>query len=331
MEEIKKVYDDLRTGWEEMKHLLEQQNAEVKKLGEATAETKAAIEKVNEHVSEADAKQAEIVARIDKSEVTKSRPGRSDEVAPALEAKAAMFKMLRYGYNSLDKEEKALFKTARAGSDYEAKAISLGDETQAGFLAPPELVHDIIHEVVLFSPIRNVANVRSTSAKSVLLPIRTGKAAATWIQEVGQRSPGANPTFGMLEVPTHEMYSEILISEQDLEDDQFNIEGEISRSIGEQFGVAEGLAFVSGDGVKQPEGLLTAAGIAYSPGGDANLLLANGLITASYGCARPTSWPAPATRQPSSAAPAGTVSPTPCSSTCATPTRTASSSIPATT
>jgi len=275
---VKKAYEDMRTSWEEMKHLLETQAEEVKKLGEASAETKQSIEKVN--------------VRIDQKETERTRPLKAAEVKAEIEnkqneAREVFQKFMRYGVSSLEKDEKELIKVARPGTDYEKKAVSVGDDTQAGFLAPPELVNDIIRAIVLYSPIRDVARVRPTSNRSVLLPVRTGNASASWVSEIGTRSATNNPTFGMQEIATHEMYAEVLISEQDLEDDQFNIENEIMLSISEQFGVAEGLSFVSGDGVKQPEGLLTNPNLTYTALGDANLITANGLISATYALKAP--------------------------------------------
>jgi len=65
---------------------------------------------------------------------------------------------------------------------------------------------------------------------------------------------------------------------EDLEDSDFNLEAELNMEFSEQFGVAEGVSFVSGDAVGEAEGLLTNTGIAYTPGGHASLLQADGLI-----------------------------------------------------
>jgi flagellar basal body L-ring protein FlgH len=107
------------------------------------------------------------------------------------------------------------------------------------------------------SPARQLARIRTTGAKSILLPKRTGQFAAVWTAEQGTRSETTGLTYGMLEIPTHEMYALIDISEQNLEDSAFNLEGEITFEATEQFGVLEGSSFVTGTAVGQLEGFIT--------------------------------------------------------------------------
>jgi HK97 family phage major capsid protein len=69
------------------------------------------------------------------------------------------------------------------------------------------------------------------------------------------------------------------ISEQDLEDTVFNLEAEMQSEFSEQFAKAEGAAFVSGDSVGKPEGLLTNSNVSSVNSGSGTALTADGLIT----------------------------------------------------
>lgn len=188
--------------------------------------------------------------------------------------KAAFLNFCRYGLEGMSAEEKGLL--AKDTLPGEKKALSSGQGVE--YLASPEISNELIKGVVEFSPIRSVARVRSTSAKSVKIRKRTGTFAAAWVAKTGTRTETTGLKYGLEEVPTHEMYALVDIPFEDLEDSDFNLEAELSLEFAEQFGVAEGLSAVSGDAVGEMEGLLTNAAMAYTPSGDANLITADGMI-----------------------------------------------------
>jgi HK97 family phage major capsid protein len=145
--------------------------------------------------------------------------------------------------------------------EMERKALALGDDTLGGFLAPPEYANEIIKGIQLISPVRQYATVRPTVRRSVMYPVRSGVFAATWIGETATRSETTGLTYSMEEIPTYECYAEVIVSNQDLEDSAFDLAADIRDNAAEQFAKAEGLAFVSGDGVKKPEGFMTNSNI----------------------------------------------------------------------
>jgi HK97 family phage major capsid protein len=178
----------------------------------------------------------------------------------------------------------------KAISDVEAeyKALSVGNDTTGGYLAPVDYVREIIKTVTEISPARALARVRQTASKSIQLPKRTGQFAAQWVAEQGQKSETDGLRYGMWEIPTHELFALIDISNQNLEDSAFNLESEISFEATEQFAVAEGAAFVSGNGVGKPEGFLAAAGVGGANSGSATTIAdvdgqADGLLKLKYG------------------------------------------------
>ena len=68
--------------------------------------------------------------------------------------------------------------------------------------------------------------------------------------ESGTRSETTGYNVGLEEIPAHEHYALVDISEQDLEDSVFDLEAEMQSEFAEQFAKAEGSAFVSGNGWK---------------------------------------------------------------------------------
>lgn len=181
----------------------------------------------------------------------------------------------------------------------EYKSMSVANDTTGGYLAPSEYVKDILKTVTEISPVRQLARVRKTGAKSILLPKRTGQFAARRVVEQGTRAETPGLTYGMLEIHAPEIYAMIDISEQNLEDSAFDLEGEIKFEATEQFAAAEGIEFVGGTGVGQMEGILTNSGvIATNSGSAAVIAAANGsadsLIALKYSLktayARNASW-----------------------------------------
>ncbi|MFQ5954714.1 MAG: phage major capsid protein [Kiloniellales bacterium] len=172
--------------------------------------------------------------------------------------------------------------TERLAPD-EVKALTVSNDTTGGFLAPPEYVREIIKGETEISPIRAVARVRQTGNRAVQVPKRTGQFAAQWTGEVETRAETTGLTYGLEELPTHELYALVDISQQDLEDAEFNLEEELGQEFAEQFSLAEGTAFVSGNGVKQPAGFMADSTVASDNSGSAATVAdangqANGLI-----------------------------------------------------
>lgn len=199
-----------------------------------------------------------LIERLDKLEAKINRPGATaDDVKEAVELeKKAFHSYLRYGKD--------------AGAE-ELKTLTVSSDTQGGYLAPTEMSTEFIRELVQYSPIRGLASVRSTSSPSVAYPSRTGRTNAKWKGETETQETG-EPSFGQVEIPVREINTYVDISNQLLADSQGMAEAEVRMAMSEDFGLKEGTAFLKGSGPKQPEGLLTANGVAYTPTGNANTL-----------------------------------------------------------
>ena len=139
---------------------------------------------------------------------------------------------------------------------FENKNLNMGTSTEGGYLAPVEMVRDIIKNVIEISPVRELAKVRETANRAVEIPRRTGTFEAQWVAEVGTKNETTGLTYGMHEITTHEFHALVDITEQLLEDAMFDMAGEIMSETSEQFALAEGKAFVKGTGVGQPEGFM---------------------------------------------------------------------------
>jgi HK97 family phage major capsid protein len=159
-------------------------------------------------------------------------------------------------------ERKALqiqyFRTGRFDESkaLELKVLQKGDDTAGGYLTSPEFSSDIIKDVVLFSPMRGLVRVRTTSKGSIRLRKRTAVSSAAWVAELETRVESTNPAYGTSELTAHEMTAEHYVSFAELEDADFDIEAELREEFSEQFAVAEGTAIIRGTGVGKPYGIV---------------------------------------------------------------------------
>ncbi len=275
-EQVKNAIDSLGSTFEEFKKTNDERLAQIEKKGSAdavTSEKLARIEKdldkieeVNQAVVKQNASAQEQADKIARMEKMLSRPISSkSEQIKVDEQKQAFDNYLRKGKDNI--------------SPNELKVLTASNDTAGGYLAPPEYVRELTKTITELSPIRSISRVRSTTNRSVQIPERTGQFAAVFVAEQGTRSETTGYATGLREIPTHELYALVDISEQELEDSVFNLEQEMSLEFGEQFAKAEGTAFVSGNAVGKPEGFLTNSEIGTVNSGAGAALTADGLIS----------------------------------------------------
>jgi HK97 family phage major capsid protein len=254
MDELKKLADDLKSTFEsELKPRIEQISEESKTAGTAAAETKQAVDRVQDRLDDLEAK-------LQKASYA---PQLRDGEQP--EAVKHYLDFLRKGSYADDAPD-------------EVKALAIRDGSLGGVLAPAEFINEVIKGIVQFSPIRQVVSVRKTSRTSVQQPKRTGNFAAQWTGEVGTRSETTGLTYGLEEIPTHELYARVIVSNWDLEDPEVDLESEIRDSMAEQFGVSEGAAGIAGDSNGKPEGIIANTDVEQVNNGATSFTNADGLI-----------------------------------------------------
>lgn len=195
--------------------------------------------------------------QLDQEIVKRNRPGADNKSeGDGLEVKA-FTTFLRKGDAALSADE--------------IKSLRVSNDTTGGYLAPAEFSAEVDKNLVQFSPVRAAARVGQTSAGSVIIPRRTGKPTASWVGETETR-PETGSTYGQVEIPVDEIAAYVDVSKKLLEDSAVDINAEVSFDLAEEFGRLEGVAFVSGDGVKKPLGFMSDTNVAYTPSGSASVI-----------------------------------------------------------
>ena len=272
-DEIKSVVEGLGTAFEEFKKANDERLANIEKNSkDPLVESKLAeiekdldrFEDINQKLVKAEMEQKNVSEKLDRFETMLKRPESGVE-SKNVDMHAQVFeKYLRKGKENLD--------------EMEVKALTVGTDATAGFLAPEEYVRELLKTVEEISPLRSIARVRQTTQKSIEIPSRDATFAASWVAETGTRSETTGYTTSLIEMSAYEMYALVDISEQLLEDSVFNLEAEMNQEFAEQFAKAEGAAFVNGDGSGKPEGFLQNSDVGSTSSGSAAALTADGLI-----------------------------------------------------
>ncbi len=223
------------------------------------------LEDFNQRVAQSEKAQEQVNEKLANLETIIKRPNSGFDTKQVDEHCMAFEMYCRKGFDALDNAEK--------------KALTVSNDSTGGYLAPPEYVRELLKTVTEISPIRSIARVRSTGQRSVQVPKRTSTFAAQWVAESGTRSETTGYNVGLEEIPAHEYYAMVDISEQDLEDSVFDLEAEMQSEFATQFAKAEGTAFVSGNAVGKPEGILTNTSVSSVNSGNGTALTADGLLT----------------------------------------------------
>ncbi len=172
------------------------------------------------------------------------------------------------GLFSGDKPEKTAYKSAffdrfvRKGEDSAElkdlmrKAWSIGTPADGGYALPEELDRTIEKMLRNVSPVRSVANVVQVGTSDYKKLVNVNGIASGWVGETAARPATNTSQFAEVAPPMGEVYANPQVTQHSLDDMFFNVEQELQDQLMEEFAVAEGAAFVSGNGTNKPKGFL---------------------------------------------------------------------------
>ncbi|MEL6873501.1 MAG: phage major capsid protein, partial [Pseudomonadota bacterium] len=138
--------------------------------------------------------------------------------------------------------------------DLEAKALSVGTDTDGGYLVPSETEGAINTAMRAMSPIRAIATVRQVSGSVFKKPFAVSGAETGWVGETDIRPETGSPALAELAFPTMELYAMPAATQALLDDSAVDIDQWISDEVRAAFAEQESAAFVAGDGINKPRG-----------------------------------------------------------------------------
>ena len=158
--------------------------------------------------------------------------------------------------NPTDPEYSGAFSAHFRKGDVQA-ALNKGAAEEGGYLAPVEWDRTITDRLVEVSPMRQIASIQTISTAGFRKLFNQRGMGSGWVGETAARPQTNTPEFAQLTYATGELYANPAATQQMLDDAAVNLEDWIANEVEAEFAYQEGLAFVAGNGVNKPNGVLT--------------------------------------------------------------------------
>ena len=138
-------------------------------------------------------------------------------------------------------------------------ALQEGTDSEGGYLVPDEFERTLVQKLTAANVLRPLCHVIQTSYGDRKIPVVASKGTADWVDEEGTY-PLSDDTFSPVVLGAYKLATMIKVSEELLSDSVFDIEGYVSEQFGKRIGDKEEDAFLTGNGVSKPIGILHTTG-----------------------------------------------------------------------
>lgn len=143
------------------------------------------------------------------------------------------------------------------GLEIEGKAMSSAVAGDGGYLVDPQTADTIKSVLKSTASIRAIAQVVTVEATSYDVLVDHSDIGSGWASETANQVETDTPQIERVTIPLHELSAMPKASQRLLDDSAFDIEGWLASRIADKFSRAEAAAFINGDGVDKPKGILT--------------------------------------------------------------------------
>lgn len=158
---------------------------------------------------------------------------------------------------ALAAEHRALASFVRTGNDAELKTLSVGSDPDGGYTVLPAVSAGMTTRLFDMGVMRKIARVETIDAGDSFEEILDqDEAGASWVGEATARTATDTPQLGKISIPLNEIYSLQPVTQKLLETSGRDIGAWITSKITDKFARSEATAFISGDGVGKPRGIL---------------------------------------------------------------------------
>jgi HK97 family phage major capsid protein len=256
--DIKTLHEEVNKTFETFKQANDQLEAEVRKHGQETAESRQLLERVEGALTELRGKYEELVKQSNRP----SFDGESRGDDPEMETrKSAFLKMVRYGAGE------AQF------TDAEKRSLSGTSDSDGGFFVPPTFENTVLKNAYNEAEIRPYAQVSTTGRDMVVLG-KLAKAKMSWGTK-GVALSAQELDTGAERLEVFSLRGLVLIANDTLDDSEADIWQELIDLFSAAKAEAEDEAFAIGSGAGEPLGFandsrLQASAIASGVSGGIN-------------------------------------------------------------
>lgn len=160
--------------------------------------------------------------------------------------------------------QKAFMTYLRSGDDdglrglqLDGKSLSTAVNSDGGYLVDPVTSETVTSVLQATASIRSIAAVVTVEATSYDVLIDHTDVGAGWATESDPTAETGTPVIDRITIPLHELSALPKASQRLLDDSAFDIESWLAGRIADRFSRAEASAFLNGDGIDKPTGILT--------------------------------------------------------------------------
>ncbi len=157
--------------------------------------------------------------------------------------------------------QKAFNAYLRSGDDDGLRGLAIEEKglsvaSDGGFLAAPQVSDTVQNVLSNGATLRKLANVVTVESAAYEVLVDKGDIGAGWADEaaMAETAPGG---IERISIPLHELSAMPKASQRLLDDAAFDVEAWLAERIADKFARSEAAAFVSGDGVSKPRGILS--------------------------------------------------------------------------
>lgn len=156
--------------------------------------------------------------------------------------------------------QKAFNAYLRSGEDAQLRGLAIEEKgltvaSDGGFLAAPQVAEAVQNVLHNGASLRRLANVVAVESATYEVLVEKGDVGAGWATEAAA-TEGAASGIDRIAIPVHELAAMPKASQRLLDDAAFDVEAWLAERIADRFARAEASAFINGDGVDKPKGIL---------------------------------------------------------------------------
>lgn len=141
-------------------------------------------------------------------------------------------------------------------SGIEVKTMSVGSDSDGGYLITPQMSKQVIKHLNETSLMRRLAAIETISTDALDLLEDLDHGGSGWVGETETRSDTTTPKLNRKKIMVHEMYAQPKATQQLIDDANIDISSWLAEKIAESFTNLENQAFLFGDGKGKPKGIL---------------------------------------------------------------------------
>ena len=240
LNDITTKVNKLANTWEQFKSINERRLDEIEKKGSSDPLTLNQLKKMNESMSK-------YQDSLDKIETVLNRPGTGGDTLKAsdCEYKQAFCNYVKKGVES-------------EVANLEQKNLSTPGDKELGYSITHKMNEHISTLLTQNSPMRQISSVMEISSDALELIEDREDGVSGWSQNSLTDIEATKETiFTKKTVLVHELYAQPKVTQKLIDDPRIDVEEWLSRKLANIFTKQENTAFISGDGVGKPKGILS--------------------------------------------------------------------------